>query len=95
MILGGSTLVNAADEVLKGGAKEVVACITHAILCGTAVQQIEASKLSRLIVSDTTAPERAYASKKIVVASIAGLLAEAIDHIHRNLSVSELLPDEV
>jgi len=95
MILGGSTLVNAADEVLRAGAMEAVACITHAILCGTAVRQIEASSLHRLIVSDTTAPERAYGSDKIVVASIAGLLAEAIDHIHHNLSVSELLPDEV
>lgn len=95
MILGGSTLCNAADEVLKAGAQEAVACITHAILCGSAVQQIEGSSLSKLIVSDTTAPERAYESEKIVVASIAGLLAEAIDHIHRNLSVSELLPDEV
>ncbi len=95
MILGGSTLVNAADEVRRAGAKEVVACITHAILCGKAVEQIEASSLHKLIVSDTTAPARAYGSEKIVVASIAGLLAEAIDHIHRNLSVSELLPDEV
>jgi ribose-phosphate pyrophosphokinase len=95
MILGGSTLVNAADEVLKAGAKKVVACITHAILCGSAVRQIEASTLSKVVVTDTTAPERAYESNKIVVATIAGLLAEAIDHIHRNLSVSELLPAEV
>jgi ribose-phosphate pyrophosphokinase len=95
MILGGSTLVNAAEEVRKAGAREVVACIAHAILCGNAIAQIENSALSKLIVSDTTVPERALESKKIVVASIAGLLAEAIDHIHRNLSVSELLPDEV
>lgn len=95
MILGGSTLVNAANEVLRAGAREVVACITHAILCGTAVEQIEKSALSRLIVTDTTAPERAYHSPKIIVASIAPLLADAIDRIHRNLSVSELVPAEV
>jgi len=34
MILGGSTLVNAAEEVMEAGAEEVCACITHAILCG-------------------------------------------------------------
>lgn len=95
MVLGGSTLVNAASEVHRAGAKEVVACITHAILCGNAVQQIEASALAKLIVTDTTAPDQAYESPKIVVASIAGLLADAVDRIHRNLSVSELLPDGV
>ncbi|MGQ9733051.1 MAG: ribose-phosphate diphosphokinase [Candidatus Zipacnadales bacterium] len=95
MILGGSTLVNAAEEVIKGGAKEVIACITHAILCGDAIAKIEKSKLSKLIISDTTPPKIAYQHPKIEVASIAKLLAQAIDHIHRNLSVSELLPEEV
>jgi len=95
MILGGSTLANAAREVLEAGASEVSAAITHAILCGDALERIQESALERLVVTDTTLPERAYDCPKVDVASVAPLLAEAIRRIHRNESVSELVPREV
>ncbi len=93
MILGGSTLANAAQEVMDAGAAEVCAAITHGILCGDALERIEASALTRLVVTDTTLPEQAYGRPKIDVATVAPLLANVIDRIHKNESVSELLPD--
>ncbi len=95
MILGGSTLVNAAHEVMEAGASEVCACITHAILCGDALDKLANSKLKCLITTDTTAPERAYDHPTIEIASVAPLLAQVIDRIHTDESVSELMPNEV
>jgi ribose-phosphate pyrophosphokinase len=95
MILGGSTLVNAAREVLEAGASEVCACITHAILCGNALEGLADSPLTRLITTDTTAPEPAHDHPTIEIASVAPLLAQVINCIHLNTSVSELLPHEV
>jgi ribose-phosphate pyrophosphokinase len=95
MILGGSTLVNAAHEVLEAGASEVCACITHGLLCGSALEKLAESPLTRLVTTDTTAPERAHNHPKIEIASVAPLLAQVIDRIHLNESVSELMPNEV
>ncbi len=95
MILGGSTLVNAAREVIEAGASEVCACITHAILCGDALDRLADSPLKCLITTDTTAPERAYDHPTIEIASVAPLLAHVIDRVHHNESVSELMPHEV
>jgi hypothetical protein len=47
------TLCKAADVLMAGGAKEVVAIVTHAILSGDAAEKVSASKLSRLVVTDT------------------------------------------
>jgi ribose-phosphate pyrophosphokinase len=94
MILGGSTLANAAGKVIEAGASEVSACITHAVLCGDALERLEDCPLKRLIVTDSTLPERAYDHPKIEVASVASLLAQAISRIHSNESVSALLPKE-
>ena len=95
MILGGSTLMNAADEVLAGGAKEVCACITHGILCGSAFENLSKSSLAKLVVTDSTVPDAAYDHPKIEVASLAPLLAQAIDRIHANESISEIMPEGV
>lgn len=85
------TLVQAARAIKEKGAKEVYACITHAVLSGGAIQNIENSVLSKLIVTDTIRQEEKVGHcSKIEVLSVGKLLAEAIQRIHKNDSVSSL-----
>ncbi len=94
IILGGSTLINAAEMMLQKGASEVTACVVHAILCGDAIKRVERSELKALVITDSTNPSAAERSPKIRIASIAPLLAQVIQRIHRNQSVSEIMPKE-
>jgi ribose-phosphate pyrophosphokinase len=91
MIDTAGTLCNAAAAVMDQGAKSVVACATHGVLSGPAVQRIAESKLTEVVVTNSIAPsEEARACKKIRVLSIARLLGEAIRRIHNSDSVSSL-----
>ena len=85
------TLTGAARALAEKGAKKVVACATHGVLSGPAVQRIADSPLSEVIVSDSIAlSEAAKACSKIKQISIARLLGEAIKRIHSSDSVSSL-----
>jgi len=68
-----------------------VACATHGVLSGPAVERISESPLSMVTVTNSIAPsEEAAACSKIQFLSIAPLLAEAIRRIHNSDSVSSL-----
>ncbi len=85
------TLCNAARAVMDNGARSVVACATHGVLSGPAVQRIQESPLSEVVVTNSIRPsEEAAACNKIRFLSIAKLLAEAIRRIHNSDSVSSL-----
>jgi ribose-phosphate pyrophosphokinase len=87
----GGTLVNAAEALLKNGAKEVSAYITHGVLSGTAAERIGNSMLKELVVSDSIlASEEVANTKNIRHLSIANLLGEAIARIASEQSVSSL-----
>lgn len=91
MIDTAGTLCNAARAVMDNGAKSVVACATHGVLSGPAVQRIMDSPLSEVIVTNSIAPSpETAACPKIKAISIARLLAEAIRRIHNSDSVSSL-----
>jgi ribose-phosphate pyrophosphokinase len=91
MIDTAGTLCNAARAVMDRGARSVVACATHGVLSGPAVQRIAESPLTEVVVTDSIRPsEEAAACKKIKFLSIAKLLAEAIKRIHNSDSVSSL-----
>ena len=91
MIDTAGTLCNAARAVMDGGAQSVVACATHGVLSGPAVQRIEESPLEEVVVTNSVlASEEARASKKIKFLSIGRLLGEAIRRIHNSDSVSSL-----
>lgn len=47
------TLVKAADTVMQHGAKEVVAIVTHGILSGKAIENLNSSKLSQVVITNT------------------------------------------
>ncbi len=85
------TLCGAAKALREFGARRIVACATHGVLSGPAVQRINESPLDEVVVTDTTPlPEGAQGNPKIKVLSIARLLAEAIRRIHHSDSVSSL-----
>ena len=91
MIDTAGTLCNAARAIMDGGARSVVACATHGVLSGPAVQRIEESALAEVVVTNSVlASEEARASKKIKFLSIGRLLGEAIRRIHNSDSVSSL-----
>ncbi|GAC1351505.1 MAG: ribose-phosphate pyrophosphokinase [Polyangiales bacterium] len=85
------TLTNAAKALKDRGAKRVVACITHPVLSGPAIQRVSDSVLDELIVTNTIPlTTAAKECPKIKVLSVGNLLAEAIKRIHHSDSVSSL-----
>ncbi len=89
-MLGGSTIVNAAEEAKKAGATEVRACVTHAIMSGQACERIANSQISTLYTTDTL-PPRPDMPPNVKVVSVAPLLGEVVRCIHEARSVSMLL----
>lgn len=85
------TLVKAAETVMEHGAKEVVAIVTHGILSGAAIETLNKSKLSRVVVTNTV-PLRGKEEQcgRLRVMDISATLAEAIRRTHNGESVSFL-----
>ena len=88
------TLCLAALALKEQGAERVVAYCTHPVLSGSAVQNIEASELDELAVTDTI-PLRENAAEcgRIRQLSIAAMLAETMRRISMEESVSSLFMD--
>ncbi|WP_456426787.1 ribose-phosphate diphosphokinase [Rhodocaloribacter sp.] len=82
------TLTSAARALREAGALEIMAACTHPLLSGPAYERIEASELSRLVVTDTIPLSRP--SEKITVVSVAEHFADAINRIYTDDSVSTL-----
>lgn len=91
MIDTAGTLAGAAKALMDNGAKSVVACATHGVLSGPAIERIMASPLKEVVVTDTIPlSEAARNCGKIKQVTIARLLGEAIKRIHSGESVSSL-----
>tara|TARA_B100000586_G_scaffold142578_1_gene103246 strand:+ start:316 stop:1248 length:933 start_codon:yes stop_codon:yes gene_type:complete len=91
IIDSGGTIVNAAKALKEKGAKDVYVYVTHGVLSGNAVEQINNSKIKKLILTDTIVnSNKIKKSSKIVVLSISNLMAEAIKRISNSTSVSDL-----
>jgi len=94
MIDTAGTLCAAAAALAEKGAKAIYACATHGVFSGNAMENINNSKLVKVIVTDSIFFDRRNKeSTKIEILSIAGLLANAIDRIHKDRSVSPLFVD--
>ena len=91
IIDSGGTIVNAADALLKRGAKEVHVYATHGVLSGDAVKKIKNSKIKNLVITDSIdSSDKLKKVRNIEVLSISILLAEAIKRISNSTSVSDL-----
>jgi len=85
------TLAKVAHAIKEAGAREVLASSSHAVLSGGAMEKIERSPVSRLIVTDSIPLSEAKRnSSKIVVLPIAELMGKAIRNIHEEASVTSL-----
>jgi ribose-phosphate pyrophosphokinase len=89
MIDTGGTIASAATFIKNQGAKSVRLATTHGIFSGNALKNLENPSIEEIFVTDTIAPsEEVLKNKKIKVASIAPLLAEAIKRIQSGESIS-------
>lgn len=87
----GGTLGLAANALKKNGAKTVTAYCTHAVLSGAAIDNIVASEIDEVVITDTIPlkPE-AKACGKIRQLSLSELLAQTIRRVHDDESVSSM-----
>ncbi|SDO83411.1 ribose-phosphate diphosphokinase [Desulforhopalus singaporensis] len=91
MVDTAGTLCAGAETLLANGAKEVHACCSHPVLSGPAIERLNKSPLKSLVVTNSIPlREEAKSCKKIKVLSVSQLLADAINRIHNEDSVSSL-----
>ena len=90
MIDTAGTITNAANALAERGATEVDACCTHPVLSGPALERIEKSSISELVVLNTIELPESKKIKKIKPISVAPIFADAINRIHEGISVSKL-----
>jgi ribose-phosphate pyrophosphokinase len=90
MIDTGGTIVAAAEQLAEKGARSVIAATTHPVLSGPAVDRLKNSNIEKVIVTDTLplGPEKQF--DKLVVLSIAGIIARAIEAVFMDTTVSEI-----
>jgi len=84
------TLCKAADELKARGAKRVYAFATHGLFSGEALDRIKSSSLEQVVVCNTIPLRSDKKPERITQLSIAHLIAQAIDRIQHNQSVSSL-----
>lgn len=82
------TMVNGARELRARGAVEVHAAATHPVLSGPAIERLSGNEIDTVVVTDTIPLDGDHRLDKMVVLSVAPLLAEAIERIHLSQSVS-------
>ncbi len=91
MIDTAGTLTQAAKALKENGARTIVACATHGVLSGPAIERINNSDIEEVVLTDTIPlGDKGAATGKIKMLSVADLLAEAIRRIHEDESVSSL-----
>jgi ribose-phosphate pyrophosphokinase len=92
--VSGGTLIEAAEELRRCGARSVIAAITHAVFAPGTAGRLEASPIERLFVTDTVETQPEPLGPRVEVVSVAPLFAEAIRRIHRRESISSLFTGE-
>jgi ribose-phosphate pyrophosphokinase len=93
-------MIDTADSIcavsallLQNGVKKVIVCASHGVLSGDAVDKINQSGISEVILTDSIPIQKREAVKgcnKITILSVAPLLGEAIRRVHNEESVSSL-----
>ena len=90
----GGTICKVAEALKKAGANEVYACFSHAVLSGNAIENIAASHIKKVIITNTIPlcekGRVLEAEGRIEALSIGPLLAKGIKSIHDETSVSSL-----
>jgi len=90
MIDTGGTLVAAAEQLAERGASAVYAAATHGVFSGPAIDRIKNSVLEKVVITNTLPLPPEKQIDKIEVLSAAGIIADAIDAVFEDTSVSEI-----
>jgi ribose-phosphate pyrophosphokinase len=90
MIDTGGTLVAAAEQLIEQGARQVCAAATHGVLSGPAIDRLKNSVISKVVVTNTLPLPPEKQIDKIEVLSVAQVIADAIDAVFEDTSVSEI-----
>jgi ribose-phosphate pyrophosphokinase len=90
MIDTGGTIVAAADQLKARGASEIYAACTHGVFSGPAIDRLKNSVISKVVTTNTLPLPPEKQLDKIEVLSVAGIIADAIDAVFEDTSVSEI-----
>jgi ribose-phosphate pyrophosphokinase len=91
LVDSGGTHCNAADALIRRGARSASAYVTHGVLSGGAVARIGSSPIETMTITDSIMPtDEIKACANIRTLTIAPLLAEAMRRINDETSVSSL-----
>jgi ribose-phosphate pyrophosphokinase len=94
IIVTGGTLVAGAQALHDAGATKVYACATHGLFPGDALEKIAGSQLAGLAVTDTVPVPELDRPEKLIVLTISGILAETIENVFSDESVSAIFAGE-
>lgn len=93
MISTGGTIDRSVKALTEYGAKpDIRVAITHPVLVGKSLEYFANPAITRIVVTDTLPIHPDKRLEKMSVTSVAPLIAEAIELIHTNSSVSGLFP---
>ena len=90
MIDTAGTIVAAAEQLAERGASSVHAACTHGVFSGPAIDRLKNSVLERIAITNTLPLPPEKQLDKIEVLSAAGIIADAIDAVFEDTSVSEI-----
>ncbi|MBQ1704126.1 MAG: ribose-phosphate pyrophosphokinase [Oscillospiraceae bacterium] len=91
MVDTAGSLCGAAKALVEiGGAKEVYACASHAILSGPAIERIDKSYIKELVLLDTIPEIESKKHEKIKFLSVAPIFGEAIERVYAEIALSAL-----
>jgi ribose-phosphate pyrophosphokinase len=88
------TLVAGAVALKEAGAVRVYACATHGLFNGPALERIAESEIDKLVVTDTVPVDPLTKPDNVEVLSVAGILAETIQNVFADDSVSAIFAGE-
>ena len=94
MIDTAGTVCAAAEILVDRGARDVWAMATHGVLSDPAIDRVKNSVISRLVLTNTLPLPPEKQIDKIEVLSAAGIIADAIDAVFEDTSVSEIFGGE-
>ena len=90
MIDTAGTICSAADQLIERGAEAVYALATHGVLSGPAVDRLKNSKIDKVVVTNTLPIGSEKQFDKLEVLSVAAIIADALDAVFEDTSVSEI-----
>ena len=86
----GGSLCNAANALVKEGARRIFACASHGVLSGPALEKLNNSPVEELALLDTIPPVDASRCGKLKYLPVAPMFSEAIERTYQEISMSKL-----